>query len=45
MFIMKSIMVSDDMHKWLMDNKNSVNKSAESVIQDLIDKNDIHNIQ
>lgn len=33
---MKSISVSDNLHKWLMDNKNSERKSVEKVIYGLI---------
>lgn len=33
---MKSIMVSDNLHKWIMDNKDSEKNSAEKVIHGLI---------
>ncbi len=37
--IMKSISVSDYLHKWIMDHKDSGHKSADEVIVGLIDKN------
>lgn len=37
---MKSISVSDNLHKWLLDHKNSNKKSIEAVIYSLIGKND-----
>ena len=38
---MKSIILSDEMHSWIMNQKNSENKSAESVIEKLRHPNDI----
>ncbi len=37
---MKSISVSDNLHKWIMDNKNSERTSAEKVIYGLIGEAD-----
>ena len=36
---MKSIMVSDNLHKWIMDHKDSEKNSAEKVIYGLIGEN------
>lgn len=37
---MKSISVSNNLHKWIIDNKNSERTSAEKVIYSLIVEND-----
>lgn len=37
---MKSISVSDNLHKWIMDHKDAGHKSADSVICGLISEND-----
>jgi len=37
---MKSIMVSDNLHKWIMDHKNAHQNSAEKVIYGLIGRID-----
>lgn len=36
---MKSISVSDTLHKWIFDHRDSVNNSAEKVIYGLIGEN------
>lgn len=37
---MKSISVSENLHKWIMDNKDSERTSAEKVIVGLVGEND-----
>ena len=38
---MKCISVSDDVHKWIMDHKDSNHKSADDVLVGVIDECDI----